>query len=1235
MCAATDAGNFEFDFGYQTVPGLSCNVWHRPPLAPTYKAPDGKSQRGVIADSFCMSRNPFDRLASQYSYKSGVDQKNAPATCDGFSDFLDQHLDDMQSNALLACLRKGVVAPEECQYHIRARLTRENKLTLDEINDASTYSAEDCHFLPQTMYTRACETVFKLEEYDTKVAPFLESKLQLAPGAAASDGSPHLGKKHAALGASDEEWQHDTEAARDAWEMAHTAGVQPAEDAPVEDPSSDAQKTLEYLTTGDPAARVARQKVDAAKAKAGSNGKLSTAWAQNLDAKDEKAQPVYAADSYSYVDEDPFPDDEAEEEAPFPGAEEEEHAKKSHVASHRASSKASSAHSSHSKASTSHHSSAHKESLRRASHKTSSLNPSTSKEGLKESSAHAKSHAHSKSHAKPATQTGCTWANVRSETLQRVIDVYKQDFQELGYEAAPPGGVFDFGNANLGAEVMGAKLGASFDPTASDSLDDAVAAMGDWDWDRRKEIGPDSGWSWTPNSTPESNAEEVIEEITEETIEGEEVPMSTTEEVPMSTTEEVPMSTTEEVPVSTTEEVPVSTTEEVPMSTTEEVSPSLPSTPPSPPTGVTEIHYCGNERGPECSCPGGSIYFASRSYPSLDEAVVAGKFSKKDVPVDAPPVRCELNEFTDPAYGQGKGCWCVPEDWEPEGRVTEEPPTPEVEEVTEEAPIPEVEPKTEEAPAPEESSHFEEAAEAPKESFHFEEAAEGPEESFHFREAAEAPEESFHFQEAAEAPEESFHFEEAAEGPEESFHFQETAEAPEESFHFEGAKTAEAPEESFHFEETAEGPDTSSGFEDAHAPAGSLEEVVSDAEQEFDATEVAQEEADSTVGTLGVASTGQSVSASYAVASALDTSDFNAQLAEQYGAAEDVYALRASKFSADAALAAARRVRARVSSLGADDMESYAASEWSSDAPEIARLGRKASMGAHKTKTSSSKTSHVGAKETNTSSKTSSSSHHHSEAVKKTSESKEVSEPESLNSAQKEGLLAISRAHAMCTKPLGNAFLGQTGFDEVIKRRLFEIHYKHEEQLAASAGEAAQIGMRKVTRPASSGLTNLRSVVTPESNGVFIPRDGLKQLPAWNKDAVVNSYSEVAREVERKKAQALVEAARVEAAMPRDLTSANDVHETGVIRRVGQSTNYDPSRAGRPRDDDDIQFDGFDYESGRVSEQAAWDPTGAKAWEREHDYGTAGPKRFRETPEEQSARKSSQLYDYQSPMDSA
>jgi hypothetical protein len=134
MCAATNRGNFEFDFGYSTVPGLSCNVWHRPPLPPAFKGTNGEVKRGVLANSFCVSRNPFDRLASQYRYRSGIDSTHAPpGTCVGFSDFLDEHLDDMASNALLACLRKGAVAPEECQYHIRARLTRENKVRTSQV----------------------------------------------------------------------------------------------------------------------------------------------------------------------------------------------------------------------------------------------------------------------------------------------------------------------------------------------------------------------------------------------------------------------------------------------------------------------------------------------------------------------------------------------------------------------------------------------------------------------------------------------------------------------------------------------------------------------------------------------------------------------------------------------------------------------------------------------------------------------------------------------------------------------------------------------------------------------------------------------------------------------------------------------------------------------------------------------------------------------------------------------
>ena len=272
MCAAADPANFEFEFGYKTVPGFNCNVWHRPPLPPAFRSPEGKEEFGVIADSFCMSRNPFDRLASQYRHRSALDPREAPPTCDAFADFLDEHLEKLESNALLACLKRGVVSPAECQYHIRARLTRENKLSLDEIDDASTYGAEDCHFLPQTMYTRACETVFALEEYDAAVAPFLEKALSLPPGTAASAEaesrkSRHSRKRAAALGVDAEEDVDGDERA-----------------------ASDARSALEYLTTGDPGARAARAKADEAKAKAGTDGALSAAWAQNLDAKDRAAE---------------------------------------------------------------------------------------------------------------------------------------------------------------------------------------------------------------------------------------------------------------------------------------------------------------------------------------------------------------------------------------------------------------------------------------------------------------------------------------------------------------------------------------------------------------------------------------------------------------------------------------------------------------------------------------------------------------------------------------------------------------------------------------------------------------------------------------------------------------------------------------------------------------------------------------------------------------------------------
>ena len=178
----------------------------------------------------------------------------------------------------------------------------------------------------------------------------------------------------------------------------------------------------------------------------------------------------------------------------------------------------------------------------------------------------------------------------------------------------------------------------------------------------------------------------------------------------------------------------------------------------------------------------------------------------------------------------------------------------------------------------------------------------------------------------------------------------------------------------------------------------------------------------------------------------------------------------------------------------------------------------------------------------------------------------------------------------MCTKPLGNAFLGQTGFDEVIKRRLFEIHYKHEEQLAAGADAAAAIGMRPRgsagARPGPSG-----------DGGIAKPSSSV-----WAHAEVIDSYREVQRQMEEVKAAA--ERARVAAATPK----------------------VPAQRASHP-----MEFDGADYDADARGD-VAWTPAATRRWERDHgDYVGAGPRRP-ETPAERDARRSAQMFDYESPI---
>ena len=467
------------------------------------------------------------------------------------------------------------------------------------------------------------------------------------------------------------------------------------------------------------------------------------------------------------------------------------------------------------------------------------------------------------------------------------------------------------------------------------------------------------------------------------------------------------------------------------------------------------------------------------------------------------------------------------------------------------------------------------------------------------------------------------------------------AEAPTEAEVVNSATTteAEAPTEAEVFNSASQEADApteadvfNSASEEAEAPTEA--DVFNSASEEAEAPAAPEvQDTTTTVGTLGgtYRTTPQNAAAA-SVQNALSDKRFDQTIADTWGAAEALYADRAKLFAQAAAAKAATRVRERASAsasssslgvAGSYDFEEF-------DTPRLSSLGRKASAGGAKASS---------AKKTSSSTSLSVSSEKTSSSVSSVAS---VSETISVRESDTAGLLAISRAHAMCTKPLGAAFLGQTGFDEVIKRRLFEIHWKQTSQLAASAGEAARIGMMpRRNAPSRSPQGAVRNPERAHLVGNALPQTDTVARFGTDPE-LVGSYKQVANALEFAKREAL-EDARVANARPRVLPTAVDAEFKSTKKdqeSLDKTNGYDPLRAGRPRD---VEFDGFDYDAmtAGVSKHAAWDPSGSTKWRLEHDdYGTGGAKRFgkradrvAETHEETVARKAGQLYDYESPAD--
>ena len=129
------------------IAGVSnCSRWHQPPLTP---------RATTIRDSFCITRNPFARLLSEYNYLF-----RDAATCEHFKTWTNEHVNALLRNKMLKCLEAN---PDHAACKER-----------DFGDFGPPPFFEDCHLLPQTLYTSSCETVLAYERWDEEVVPWVQ-----------------------------------------------------------------------------------------------------------------------------------------------------------------------------------------------------------------------------------------------------------------------------------------------------------------------------------------------------------------------------------------------------------------------------------------------------------------------------------------------------------------------------------------------------------------------------------------------------------------------------------------------------------------------------------------------------------------------------------------------------------------------------------------------------------------------------------------------------------------------------------------------------------------------------------------------------------------------------------------------------------------------------------------------------------------------------------------------------
>lgn len=173
---------------YPVQPGYErCSRVHRPP----------QFSNGVIPNSFCVVRNPFHRLMSEFAYWRLMPWVKNPAedSCASFERWVRGVTDNVINNRMMQCHVAEATHDGEALTANGCHGMKE----ADHAHETPEEAWENCHTLPQSLYTASCETVLSAERWEEDVKPWMAFVAGVPPEDEEVNTASYLGPEDAVV----------------------------------------------------------------------------------------------------------------------------------------------------------------------------------------------------------------------------------------------------------------------------------------------------------------------------------------------------------------------------------------------------------------------------------------------------------------------------------------------------------------------------------------------------------------------------------------------------------------------------------------------------------------------------------------------------------------------------------------------------------------------------------------------------------------------------------------------------------------------------------------------------------------------------------------------------------------------------------------------------------------------------------------------------------------------------